>query len=390
VVVGYLVNLFLDDCPAVDEMADRNKHPLRKARMERMKAQELDANSGQTSPIPLAYNTTWLLIGNITIGTPPQTLQVAFDLYEEDLYVTDVNAVLYNPWTSSSSSAENTPVVPRFDSSASTTYLATNQNFSEWGHISGKFASDIVNLGGLDVNLTFGDANQIAYYIDTLPIAGFFGLSLHSSYNNVSNVLRQLLPSLNKPIVALNSRNGSAEVAFGTDSLDTCATNWQYVPYTNKTVYGEMGFHLSAVSTNLNGCQNTVKVNHSIILEASYYTTIYTSYQVLELFVQASGAYYNNSAYGYQVPCDQVANSANVSLTIGDGTQTIVLSPFDYISQNSYYNACYLSVHAYYDENNSYNSQNTIYLGQNFLNNHCLAFNLQDQTVGFANVLAGQ
>jgi len=159
-----------------EQMADRNKHPLRKARMERMKAQELDANSGQTSPIPLAYNTTWLLIGNITIGTPPQTLQVAFDLYEEDLYVTDVNAVLYNPWTSSSSSAENTPVVPRFDSSASTTYLATNQNFSEWGHISGKFASDIVNLGGLDVNLTFGDANQIAYYIDTLPIAGFFGL----------------------------------------------------------------------------------------------------------------------------------------------------------------------------------------------------------------------
>jgi len=111
-----------------EQAAAWNKHPARKARIERMRAEQLDAASGQSSPIPLAYNSTWLLIGNITIGTPPQTLQVSFDMYERDLYVFDVNAVVYDPWTSSTESQEKSGV-NWFDSSASTTYLATNQNF---------------------------------------------------------------------------------------------------------------------------------------------------------------------------------------------------------------------------------------------------------------------
>jgi len=242
------------------------------------------------------------------------------------------------------------------------------------------------------VNLTFGDANRLAYYVAEVPVDGFFGLSLYDSYNKEPNVLTQLVPSLDRPIVALNSKNGSAEVVFGSDSLASCDTNWQYVPYTNKTTYGDWGFHLSAVSVNTNGCENTVNANHSIVLQpgTNFYTNFYTSYQVLELFVQASGAYYNTSAYGYQVPCDQVASAANVTLSIGDGTKKIVLTPAEYIGQRLHSNACYLSVNGYYDENNSYYSKNTLTLGQAFFDHHCTAFNIQDQTIGFADVLVSQ
>jgi len=352
------------------------------------------AATGHTGTIPLNGTSGWLFIGNISIGTPPQTLQVAFDIGDSDLYVFASDATVH-VWSSSSEIDEESV---GFDSSLSSTFTATNTNFSEWNYVRGKLASDLVNLGDLQVNLTFGDATTLGAYVNNLGVDGFFGLSPHPSYNNVPNVLTQLVPNLEKPIIVWHANvnssypyNGRAQVAMGTDNADFCANNWQYVQLVNATSWGTLGFPLTSVSmVDGNGCVNTVKTNHSIVVEPGVFEGFYVSRQVRELFVQASGAIYNTTASTYQVPCDQGASGRNVTLNIGDGSQQLVLTPQDYTVYNSYFGICQLYVYGSYDENNHKYDSYVVYLGQQYLNKMCTSYNIQTQQMGLSDALAGQ
>jgi len=61
------------------------------------------------------------------------------------------------------------------------------------------------------------------------------------------------------------------------------------------------------------------------------FDSIYTSYQVHELFVQASNATYNYSTGNYEITDDQMALAQPVQLNLGNGG-VLQLNPNDYVS----------------------------------------------------------
>jgi len=373
-----------------DDVAEQLRKNLKPSDLLKTKWNQDDAagtSTGHSSTLPLEDYYQYVLIGNVSVGTPAQTLRLGFDFYSQDLYVIGKGADVDESEEVGEASKN------QYDSSASTTYTpdATNRSFSAVNHYAtGVAVSDIVNLAGLSVNLTFGDISTVGSIVSALPLDGFIGLRDTLSYNNISNVLQQLVGSLDEPVITYHTNRSysnyndthQAEVVFGSKSVDFCQDDWviSNAP-ANKSVYqSKTSFRLSSIGANVGGCQSSLASNHSLVLY-NYFYPLYVSYQALELFVQASGATFNTSTYGYELPCEQVANAYSVQFNV-DAGQTLTITPADYIIQ--YNNKCSLYVSASYDEHNPrYNSYDII-LGQQFLNNHCLSYNIQDQTVGLA------
>ena len=63
-----------------------------------------------------------------------------------------------------------------------------------------------------------------------------------------------------------------------------------------------------------------------------YFASIRTSYQVQQIFVDAAGAYFNESSNSYMVNCGSMAKVANVLISMDDG-MVITLTPKDFIIQ---------------------------------------------------------
>lgn len=97
--------------------------------------------------------------GSLTVGTPPQKLNMVFDTGSSNLWVP-----IKNGWFQHHNI---------YDHSQSSTYKANGTDFSiryGSGAVSGYFSSDIVNIAGIPFNYTFAEASNtkgmgVGYYI---------------------------------------------------------------------------------------------------------------------------------------------------------------------------------------------------------------------------------
>jgi len=79
-----------------------------------------------------------------------------------------------------------------------------------------------------------------------------------------------------------------------------------------------------------------------------------------------------------------VAAAANVNMTMADGN-ALVLTPQDYTIKVKQYTI--LFVLGLYDENDPGNVDNYVILGQQFLNNHCISYDINANTLAITNSL---
>jgi len=105
----------------------------------------------------------WLLIGSVSVGTPPTNFTVGFSHWDSDFYLTGLNAVYRHHKDSSNpvyvnssepvssdktSSVELVTDKQEFDPSVSSTYQAANVNYTNrYTEVVGEVGSDIVGIG---------------------------------------------------------------------------------------------------------------------------------------------------------------------------------------------------------------------------------------------------
>jgi len=160
--------------------------------------------------------------------------------------------------------------------------------------------------------------------------------------------------------------------------LHGCGQNWVWATL---GVDGEV--NTTSVSAETPNGHTVVNASHPLAV-VNYFTPIYCSYQVQELFVQASGAKYNDTTGWYETPCDSVSAGSNVVVGLKSGG-SIAITPNDYTVQ--YEDECILFVYGWYDEHDSYYNRQYITLGQQFANNHCVAYDIANNALGLADNL---
>jgi len=408
-----------------DELAKRLREDFLSIHPE---AKDTPTATGTSDPLSLEDYYQWLLIGNITIGSSAQNFSVVFDTWgSSDLFVASVNVQEASSKPSSCDSTSSTetttaaecaPLAQRkhlYNESASTTYGVANTYNSvynaSWGYYgNGTFAADNVNVNGLQLPMVFGDLTYMTYSFDYyIPADGFLGLSPYNSSNNISNVQTQLLPYLNQPLITLQVyRNYSdcygwtdntcvikyntAQIVLGSNQIAGCnQSGWVYRANQDSYTWWPsfLGrFKSSSIGyTKPSGCDNSFKVNRTVRI-VDYFSRISTSYQVQQIFVDATNATFNNTYdYNYVVDCNQLNTAPTISISLIDGT-SLDLNPSDYIVQSTNefgQNVCFLFVYGGYDENDPYYQWYSIRLGQQFLNNRCYSYNMAQKTFGLTN-----
>jgi hypothetical protein len=381
------------------------------------------SDNGSSSAVPLENFNDWLMVANITIGTPPQLMRVGLSEWDEDMIVlaaggdvdqSDCGSVSLEmssssslPSSSSSSSSSSDYSIglsgecddsPKntYDVSQSSTATVSNVSLniypdSDYGQLTGVLVNDVVNIGGLDLNLTLGDSDDLGLWIGGLPIDGVLGLSPSASLYGIPNVLQQLVGQLAQPLLVLNTHRdiGAAiegetddternELTIGTDQVDGCSADFMFTPLGLVGSDAEGGILVTSVSSGPNGSVESVDVARSAFL-TNYLSPICCSIQLEDLIINATGAQMNQDVGWYTTPCDQVSQGQNVNLNHG-GAAAITLTPADLHVQVD--GVCYLYVVGWYDESDSEHADEELLIGQQHANNHCVAYNIANNMVG--------
>ncbi|KAI1706868.1 eukaryotic aspartyl protease domain-containing protein [Ditylenchus destructor] len=328
------------------------------------------------------YNSSYYTyIANVTIGTPAQTFAMEIDLwYGTDLCVLGQNANL-------SKVSTRIPSKHVYYPGNSSSYVDQKGNFSDYVCGKGRNASDQLNVDQISANVVMGVVDQISYYFKYYPIDGILGLNPSTPDTNANSLASQLIAGLDTPIMSwwqnqsrLNT--GTAQLTLGGEDTDNCKSNYVYAPqvWSYGGSYGDFRVHLTSASVD-GKSDSEVGQNTTLTLYPDQ-DRIYCTYDFFYVLTNASNAVYNSTTNAWHVDCD-MTKAKNVILNIGgsgnvtDGsTKQLVLTGADYIHYYAY-GVCI--VYAY-----PYDWYRTVELSYLFMNNHCLAYNAKEQTVGFA------
>ncbi|XP_018348384.1 PREDICTED: lysosomal aspartic protease-like [Trachymyrmex septentrionalis] len=149
--------------------------------------------------LPLHYDGNNAYYGIITIGTPPQKLNVLIDI------------TFPNFWVPSRKCSSNIcSLHNRYDHTKSSTYISNNESFSiiyeNKDNITGYFSTDVVNIAGTTVsNQTFGEVYAIEMIrFDNVEFDGILGMGFSSihRFSQMSLVFKNMveLGLLSRPV----------------------------------------------------------------------------------------------------------------------------------------------------------------------------------------------
>jgi len=216
------------------------------------------------------YNDTEY-IGNITIGTPPQTFRVVFDTGSSNLWI-----------PSAPCSDAGCQGKLKYNHGASSTYVANGESISiqyGTGSMDGYLSQDSVGVSVLNVqNQVFGEATSLADFFAGQPMDGILGLAYPSiATDSVTPVFDNMISQqlVSKPIfsVFLDSTpddTKSAIILGGVDSnyyqgdftyVPVSAQNYWTVKLNGVAVGGK-----SVACSGFFGCKAIIDTGTSLIV----------------------------------------------------------------------------------------------------------------------------
>jgi len=366
-----------------------------------------DSNSTLVQQV-LDYVQSLDMLVNVTVGTPGQEILTLVEFLDNDFYFLDSSVASVSSLFGSS---EDSTVGERYCPANSSSASVTNTFFyAEYRNIDGVVASDILTVVGygnstIALNATFGDATA-AVLIPT-EYNGVIGLLPYNAFgsNNMdTDALSQMGTQLDDPVFAyyLNI-NTPPKAALSIGHLDTenCREDSAtFLPRSTIDANSSYSFDVQSVSANVStqNCSDdgkscwmttyTYKVDTPKEVEVvPFLPAILTSTEVLNVFVKASGAVYNNDTTLYELAdCDAaVKSAANVTLAVAGG-QSLDITPLDYVTEIAYDGdiLCVLAVFDYYSEADNFLNASTLFLHQGFINNHCVGYKLDEAQIGLA------
>jgi len=373
-----------------------------------------DDSSGNNVQVNMTDFYEFALIANVSVGTPAQNFSVKFDIWSSDLSVVDTAAAFdsadYGCADSSASnicSSENSNIQKKnlYNTSASSTFVATKKKFTGWEQgDTGKQVKDVFTEGTISATLNFGDLTQVGFWLDVIPVMdGVLGLSAAKSSNKgMTNVLGQLASTLASPVVTIHINRSiaeyinnvkyphtDAEYLFGSNALPQCnQANWQTInlfkPFAALAIANATGITYDGADAN--GCNTNIGFNNGgkLILPIDSFAPLEVSVQAFEVFRQATNAKFDYKVGWYTTDCNSLGSIPNVNIGLSDGN-TLALKPADYIIQ--YKKKCLLFVYGDYDEKDGNNDWNPLILGQSWLNNHCISYDINANTLAITDAV---
>ncbi|XP_025263120.1 lysosomal aspartic protease-like isoform X2 [Camponotus floridanus] len=351
-----------------DAYVDRNyiQQPSKKIDIDLRKVRSLNDN---LPSVLLSNYKNIKYYGNITIGTPPQTFSVIFDIGSPNLWI------LSKKCNSPACLRRN-----RYDSTKSSTYIASNTSFhmkySGGYHMEGFLSTDIVNIAGLNVqNQTFIEvSNHQVSIVERLflyaPVDGILGLG----YSDISvdretplldNMIAQGLVS--SPIFSFYlNRDTSAELSGkltlgGSDSA-LYEGDFTYIPISRT---GHWQFIMDKILINdINicgeSCETIIELENKFIMGPSKNITF------SDTLIQTS------------MDCDQISQLPTIQFILGG--KAFNLTSKDYMFPH-YLNKtiCLSGVVNRFDRDDI----NWI-LGSIFISRYYIEFDMKNNRLGFA------
>lgn len=303
----------------------------------------LPANAITTS-VPLNITDYgMLLLGNVSLGSPAQEFHLDFDLYKPNLYVVGQDALYYDSWAHAYTSIDDKRL---YNSSASSSYTASSANFSiDYEYLNGSVVNDSLQVGGLSAgNVSFEVASVVDSYLQGGALDGTFGLRSMGDENATVSLLSQLQSQLDSPVftyhldLSYGESTGSGQIVLGSLAPDMCGSNWTVVAREPTTPIDYEYYDLpEAVVVNVTtiipgdttGCEYFVDIPLRVDVFASG-DSITSGYQVVEVFIQASGADYNKEKERYELSHDKKRHAQPVYFHMADGG-VFQVDPEDYI-----------------------------------------------------------
>lgn len=346
----------------------------------------------------------WLYVGNVSLGTPPQSFALNFDFDTDGLYVLAPSATFDTSDSSSATIADKRA----YNASASSSYAPSNASFVvSADYFSGTTATDTLQMGDIQATgVVFNVADTVESEFDEQSqYDGTFGLATADAENRSATLLGQLQPSLDAPLftVYLNASFGAVDgeasefssgwITLGSLAGDRCDSgSWMvlgdpadYSDLNGRVDYDDdddPSFPITGLSaTAPNGSVYSVNANMS--LDLSYdFDPPYTTEAVRDLFVQASNATLNDSENAYMLSPDQLAAAQPVYLQLANGG-TLRVGPDDYTAVQD--GMIYLYI--FYKDDLLNPNIHSVPLNMNYLNKRCLSKNFQTGVWSIADVV---
>lgn len=257
-------------------------------------------------------------LGNITLGTPAQTMTIVLDTGSSNLWVIDAacNSQACNGYPDSGF------VKHKFDTTKSSTYQAETRKFSIQygsGSCSGHLAKDTLNFGGISVDAQeFGVADHLAEVFGYQPVDGILGLGWPKlAVDNVVPPMQNALPQLDQPIFTVwldrklkISEGGSGGlITYGDVDKQNCDATINYVPLSAQTYWQ---FPLDSFSIG-----DFSESKKAQVISDTGTSWIGAPNSVVSGVVKATGAKFDWENELYTVDCSTTDSQPDLIFTIG-------------------------------------------------------------------------
>ncbi|KAI1732283.1 eukaryotic aspartyl protease domain-containing protein [Ditylenchus destructor] len=332
------------------------------------------------------------LVGNVSIGTPPQTFLVAFSTINANLWIIDKDCkerdCVGRP------EAKHTKRL--FDKSLSSSFKNTSQSFDismSNDRSAGILAMDSVEVSGVTLTQQiFALADQVPSLFGFAPIDGYFGVGLPSlSIRDATPTpIESLLKNFRERIFTIFLDRGNSKVSqvwtnglltWGARDNVNCHSDWHYVKLSGST-----GFWRFPVTKFAVGDRQSSAVAQLAIIDSEL-SDLAGPKHLISWIVDATDAVFNHVTKQYKVSCN-TTSYPDIVLGIGDYDYRIPPALYvrqvelpHYVNQSTQMTEeCELVVFPMESSSTEYQWV----LGATFLRAYCTLYDLENLRVGFA------
>jgi len=314
--------------------------------------------------------------GPVQIGNPPQTFHLNFDTGSADIWLPAMSC-----------KAPACAAHARYNASASSTYRKDGRRweitYGDGSGANGILASDMVNVGGIQVRQTIGLATNETVDFETSPEDGLFGLGFNAiqSVPGVKTFMDNAMAAnaVALPVVSAYlpsvRRNGGKDghYLFGAIDDTKFKGNLTYVPVTKQ---GYWQITIEDVSFNGKSLNHTTQG----IIDTGSTLVMVSDAVATSIHKHVNGSSFSQDAQGWVVPCALANTTGTVGFTMAGKSFEVPLADLAWQSVTDGSDICYSGVQG--------GADGLWILGDVFIkNNYCVFDHSTNATIGIAPLL---
>ncbi|ETN77166.1 hypothetical protein RB195_015627 [Necator americanus] len=263
-------------------------------------------------------------LGNVTLGTPPQTTTLVLDTGSSNLWVIDAACK-----TAACNGEPNSGYTKhKFDTTKSSTFTKETRTFSIQygsGSCNGYLGTDTISFGGLTIKTQeFGVATHLAAVFGYQPVDGILGLGWPAlAVDSVVPPMQNLLSTLDQPLftvwmdrkLTISNGGNAGLITYGAIDTKNCQSQINYVPLSAETYwqFPIQGFSIGSYSES----------KKEQVISDTGTSWIGAPTTAVNAVVKQTGAKYDSLNELYTVDCSTMKTQPDLIFTINGVTYNV-------------------------------------------------------------------